>query len=167
MSPRGEIIDVNVPETTLETLRKAPGSLRLRSLMSRKGLQGLLGQSIVVLPEAAPVTDQPWTILDDVDTEVGDFTRQHAYTWTGNRTEDGTVLAEIELETTLKPRVTDSKTDVKFISFAGNGTLVMNATDGYFESSLTSSEMQTEKPYREKVISSTVKKTVKMQISRN
>ncbi len=167
MSPRGEIVEVTVPETTLESLRQVPGSLRLRSLMSKAGLKDLFGQAMVVLPEADPVADQPWTSLADVDTEVGNFTRQHTYTWTENRTENGKTLADINLTTTLEPRETDKTGDVKFISYHGNGTLTMNVTDGYFESSKTTNEMQTEKPYREKVIATTAKTTVEMQIEKN
>jgi hypothetical protein len=164
MSPRGEIVEVTVPETTLEILRKVPGSLRLRSLMSKTGLKDLFGQSIVVLPEAAPVAGEPWTTTADIDTEVGNFTRQHAYTWIENRTDNGKTLAEIKLKTTLQPRETEYKSDVNFIRFDGSGTLFMNVDDGYFQSSTTTNEMKTEKPYREKVIASTVKTTVEMQI---
>lgn len=166
MSPRGEVIDVKIPESTLESLRKAPGSMRLRSLMSKTGLKDLFGQSLVVLPEEAPVEGQPWSFRADIDTGVGNFTRHNEYTWTGNRTEDGRTLAEIKLKTTLQPRDSANTTDVKFIRFDGNGVLVMNVTDGYFESSNTTNEMQTEKPYREKVIATTVKTTVEMQIKK-
>lgn len=135
--------------------------------MSEVGLKDLFGQSIVVLPEEAPVADKPWTILADVDTEVGTFTRQHAYTWTENRNEDGKTMAEIKLKTSLEPRPSENETDVKFTSYDGTGTLIMNVTDGYFESSKTTNEMQTEKPYREKAIATTVKTTVEMRISKN
>ena len=76
-------------------------------------------------------------------------------------------MAEIRLKTTLEPRVSENETDVKFISYEGTGTLIMNVTDGFFESSKTTNEMQTEKPYREKAIATTVKTTVEMRISKN
>lgn len=168
MSPLGEIVDVTVPEKTLEAIRKAPGSLRLRQLLSKPGLNDLFGQSAVVLPDSAPSSSTPWTVKNTITTEAGTYDRQHSYQWTGNRQDNGKTLADIKMSTTITPAVDDKTTapDVKFVSFEGNGDLEMNVTDGHFTSTKTVNKMQTEKSYREKTIITTVTSTIEMQVNK-
>ena len=80
------------------------------------------------------------------------------------RDENGTTLADIGVTTDLKAI---DVPEIKFIDSIGQGSLVMNVTDGYFVSSTNTSTMKTEKPYREKVIATSVTTTVEMQVQKN
>lgn len=165
MSPRGEITNVVVPEATFESLRKAPGSMKLRSLLSSEGIDDLFGQSVVVLPEDLKL-NQPWSITNQLKTGFGEFERTHTCTWTGNRKVGDTQLAEIELTTSVEPIETSAKVEAKLTSFSGGGNLVFDMNQGYFVSSKSTNEMNTEKPYREKQITTKVSTVVEMQIDK-
>jgi hypothetical protein len=165
MSTRGEITNVVVPESTLESLREAPGSMKLRKIFESQGIQELFGQSVVVLPEDLQ-QNQPWEIDNQSQTGFGTFDAKHTCVWTGNRKSGDSNLAEFELKTEVTPRDESRNTDAKLTKFSGGGNLVFDLSQGHFLSSKSSNELTTEKAYREKTITTTVTTDVEMQIKK-
>ncbi len=184
MSPRGEVIDVVIPEETLEALRQIPGSMQVRNLMSAEGLKDLYGQAGVVLPEGELAEGESWSVESPLQTTMGDFTRSNQYTLESTSSDDGRAIARFAVETTVASGdgTPDSGSDEKIpdaesagegaerptrlVEFSGTGTMVMNIDDGYFVSSQTSNQLKSEKDYFDQTIVTSVNSRIEMQIEK-
>lgn len=102
MSPRGELSEV----ATSPELDKALGGLsedvRLKKLFSKSGLQDVLRQSLIVLPEAAVEPTASWEQTAEVDSAVGRVQLTTTYTYEGPETYEGSNVEKIATVGKLK-----------------------------------------------------------------
>ncbi|MDB2526797.1 hypothetical protein N9X53_08920, partial [Mariniblastus sp.] len=79
--------------------------------------------------------------------------------------------AEFSVLTELKPvdlpsKQQGSSLQGKLLNFRGSGTLLMNLENGFFSNSKIQNTVSTEKPYREKMIKTTVSNKIEMNMRR-
>ncbi len=160
MSRRGEILDVEVPETSLKELRKVPGSLQLRSLLTPEGIKDFYGQSIIILPDEAVSDGFEWKTTEQLKTQMGELGRTNQYVVkAGSPAETQKVIG---LDVAVAQAKTTEESKSKMISFSGSGEFVFDFEKGCFSSTEFSNEMRTERPYRNHTILTSVKTTIKM-----
>lgn len=170
MDQRGQILAVELPDETKDTLNQLPETLRLRTLFSDQGLKDLLGASAVVLPEGKLKADDSWTEKELVPTPFGNFQRVRNYAYRGVRKIDDRSFGEFELSSTMEPANTNDQQDSDagtLDSYQGSGKLVFDIEQGYFTSSVSSNTARTKTSYREKQINSEVTNRIEMTISKN
>jgi len=170
MLSSGEIKDVTLPKETADVIDQLPGTVRIRNLFSETGLKDVLGASAIVLPTDPLEKGGTWNEEVEVKTAFGPFVRGRKYTLVGPKNVGGAELTEIKVEPTMTAKdALETKGNSlrgKLNSFSGEGTLLMNAEDGYFKSSTLKSELKTERPYREKTIETTVTTEVGMTVTK-
>ncbi len=167
MSPRGEIVDVVVPPKTLEALRKLPGSMRLRQLLTHQGLKDIWGQSAMMLPENELAVGDEWNSKNEIMLPMGKFARTNTYKLTNSNESQ----AEIELNTSIEliepVKIKEGETQVKLVSFNGSGAIQWNAKEGFLSSSKVSNTIKTDRPYREKNVVTSATSTIELSIVPN
>ena len=169
MSPRGEIKEVTLPKATSDVIVTLPETMKLRALFSEKGLQDIFGASAIVLPENDLKAGESWSDESIKITPVGKFNRIRKYAFQGMNTVDGREMAKFSLDATMEKiegdePTADSEPMGKLTKFAGSGTLLLDAEAGYFTRSKINNEVQIEKPYREKFITSVVTNEIEMLV---
>jgi len=93
------------------------------------------------------------------------------YTYLGNKDSEQGQVAVFNVLTALKPLDSNSKQQGsslqgKLISFSGSGNLMMDLENGFFSTSKIQNTVSTEKPYREKVIKTTVSNEIEMSMQK-
>ena len=173
MSPLGEIKHVSIPDDTQKQLDQLPETLKLRNLFSKPGLKDILGAAAIVLPDEKLSDGQTWADAMETTTAFGRFNRKRTYTFVGTKTVNGKEMAEFTLVATLEPVSDESSTQPnglneggKLIGFSGSGQLMLDVEGGFFSTSKIRNEAQTEKPYREKKIGTTVTNQIEMTVTR-
>lgn len=161
MDATGKIQSVSIPEATMENLRKLPGSMQLRQLMSSEGLQKIYGQSLVVLPNGDEGKTKSWKRDASIVSSLGNLTRNDEFTVSGWEADTATLTFQSSLGEPTEAK----KTETKIISFEGSGEIAFDRKNGRILGSVVRSEMVTERPYREKKIESTVKTKIETTIT--
>ncbi|MDA7880082.1 hypothetical protein N9B31_03320 [Mariniblastus sp.] len=169
MSPTGEI-DVKDSTEVAKLLNKLPNTQNLRQLFSPAGLKEMMGASSVILPQPLSI-GQTWNQQSKTDTAMGAMEQTETYTYLRNRDGEQGQVAEFSVATELKPL--DSTSDQQgsslqgeLLSFGGSGTLLLDIENGYFSNSKLQNTISTEKPYREKMIKTTVSNEIEMNMRR-
>jgi hypothetical protein len=175
LSPRGEIISVEIPETTSAALQKLPESLALRELFTATRVQELIGPATVVLPENELSVDSNWETVDTSRNPFGTFTRTRIYKLEGISQQNNSEIAVITLATTLTPEnaatpasatQSTAKPISELISFEEAGSLKFDINEGFFQSAETRSTTLTEVPYSETKIETVTENSTSMTITK-
>jgi len=158
MAANGEITDVTVSQDVTDQLNKMPDARNLKSLFSAQGWKKVIGASAIVLPVDLE-KGKSWKDETTVTTGLGKLDRVRTYTFVGEKEVDGKPIGEFDLAVEMVPVASDSIDDTlksKLLEFSGSGKLVMDLDGGYLKSSKIENRTKSEKPYREKTISTTV-----------
>jgi hypothetical protein len=90
LTSRGEVKDVKVPAPVLEMIKKNPEAAQMGELATDAGIQKMLMQEIVVLPEQAPEVNEKWTSKTEMSIPVvGRQTIETTYTFKELRDANG------------------------------------------------------------------------------
>jgi hypothetical protein len=173
MSPWGEIKAVSLPEETKDVLNQLPATMKLRALFSDQGLKDILGSSVVVLPEQEFKAGDQWTTETVTPTVFGNVKRKRTYTLVGTKTVDGREFAEFKMVASMEPDENGTEGQTKgaslngsLISFSGTGQLMLDLDGGYFTFSEVQNRVETERPYREKMIQTEVTSRIEMSVQK-
>lgn len=170
MAATGEILDVKISTDVADLLNELPNTQNLRQLFSADGLKQMMGASSVILPQPLTV-GQTWNRQSTTDTAMGAMEQTETYTYLGNKDSEQGQVAVFNVLTALKPLDSKSKQQGsslqgKLISFSGSGNLMMDLENGFFSTSKIQNTVSTEKPYREKVIKTTVSNEIEMSMQK-
>lgn len=170
MAATGEILDVKISTDVADLLNELPNTRNLRQLFSADGLKQMMGASSVILPQPLTV-GQTWNRQSTTDTAMGAMEQTETYTYLGNKDSEQGQVAVFNVLTALKPLDSKSKQQGsslqgKLISFSGSGNLMMDLENGFFSTSKIQNTVSTEKPYREKVIKTTVSNEIEMSMQK-
>jgi hypothetical protein len=103
VTPRGEVKDVKVPPAVLELVKRNPEIAKMGEMATDAGVQKMLMQEIVVLPEAAPKEGETWSTQMEMPIPVvGKQTIETSYTYQGTKDVDGKQQATIAAKRTVK-----------------------------------------------------------------
>ena len=173
MSDRGEILDVVVPEETLEVLRQAPRSVRIRQLLTPEGLKEIYGQAVLVLPEESVQAGASWNSVRTF--QIGRRTAKQSseFTLVGPRRVEGQEL--LEIKSTSQFEIADDKGPIsereqasrfEIVEQMGEGTILFDAENGLLRESSMTSQLKTLTLYRELEIEGQVDSTLEVRISK-
>ncbi len=167
MGANGEIKDVSVSKNASAQLDKMPEARNLQRLFSDEGWKELLGASAIVLPDDL-ATGKEWTDESNITSPLGQLNRRRTYTYRGP-SDDVKSVGKFELTVDLVPVESEATADVlksKLIEFSGSGELLMDLDGGFLKSSTVKNKTTSEKPYREKMISTTISNEIETTIEK-
>jgi hypothetical protein len=133
LTSRGEVKDVKVPAPVLEMIKKNPEAAQMGDLATDAGIQKLLMQEIVVLPQEAPKANETkWSSTMEMPIPVvGRQTIETSYTFKELRDAAGKKEAVIDTARTVKyEKPADQQIQVTIKEQSSDGETVFNVTDG-------------------------------------
>jgi|GEM_PF-6527083 len=143
LSPRGEIVHLEVPNTLLETINDAPGSELMGGLASQEGLQELLQSCWLVLPQNGPL--QPgdsWSVATETPNPVlgGKLQRTSTYHYVGPQARTNETLEEFTRQavTRFEADTNPGATTVQIRDQQSSGKALFLRSAGRLESSTDS-----------------------------
>ncbi len=135
MTPRGEVIDVTIPDEVITAMRNIPGAAAMGEMASTEGLKKMATQGSMVLPEAAPTSGTQWSSTVDIDNPmVGKMIVQTAYEYQGTKDVDGATCAVISPTVTMKIEG-QAQVPVTVQDQTSDGQILFNADAGRLLSS--------------------------------
>jgi Family of unknown function (DUF6263) len=143
MNARGELSDIKVPPTLVESLRKASPAASAGGMFSEDGLKNLIGQSSLALPEASLEKGKTWSNSSRLPVPMlGTMVMDKTYTYEGVDPKEAS-LVKIGLDTkvSLEPAA-DSNVAVKITSHDGKGEFAFDPQSGRMVTSRVNDKMQ-------------------------
>ena len=163
MTERGSIESVVIPETTMESLRQAPESMRLRELFTEESLSQMFGQAALHTPDQPITSGATWKANREISSDMGSFDQVQLFTLQKQQSESN--IQTITLKTELQEK-SPSQTGARLDKFEGSGTFKYNSTEGIFSESRIDSLMVTTKNYSDLVIETNVTSMIKLSVQR-
>ena len=163
MTERGSIESVVIPETTMESLRQAPESMRLRKLFTEESLSQMFGQAALHTPDQPITSGATWKANREISSDMGSFDQVQLFTLQKQQSESN--IQTITLKTELQEK-SPSQTGARLDKFEGSGTFKYNSTEGIFSESRIDSLMVTTKNYSDLVIETNVTSMIKLSVQR-
>ena len=163
MTERGSIESVVIPETTMESLRQAPESMRLRQLFTEESLSQMFGQAALQTPDQPIASGATWQANREISSEMGSFDQVQLFTLQEQQSESN--IQTITLKTELQEK-SPSQTGARLDKFEGSGTFKYNSAEGIFSESRIDSLMVTTKNYSDLVIETNVTSMIKLSVQR-
>lgn len=189
MSPRGELLDVAVPETSLATIRQSASSMRLRQLFSGESLSETLSFIAATLPANEVNVGDSWSLERDAGSAELPFKVVHELTFerasqaqsettAPEASEDpladqpgDAAAARVKVVTTIVPgELSEERADgskpAAIANQSSQGVLWFDVERGNPTRSVQVQELVTTTPLREMTIEVTAKTTTRSTVSR-
>lgn len=165
MTSRGEISEISVPPESMEALRNAPASMRLRQVLTREGLEDLIGQSAIVFPEQAIKAGDEWTTSQDITNALGKIRKTHRYVYNGEQDRNDAEAAGFSVSTVVE-KLEPGENDATIDGFSGSGKIWFAPEENEILESSVENKMTTRRTYREKIIQTSVSSSISMRVSK-
>jgi len=167
MTPRGEIVEVDIPQETAAAIKKATATSKLRQLLSVEGMTQLLQQSLAKLPDKAIEPDHQWTVETTTPSPLGLLKQTHKYTYRGAVQRKGASLDKIDVVTdlTLEPSKEAAAKKLSVKSHQQSGSLFFDADAGRFVATDIQQTLVSETPFRDLRILVSVETTSKTELT--
>ncbi|HMO14219.1 MAG TPA: hypothetical protein PKA83_08840 [Pirellulaceae bacterium] len=151
MSNQGEVTGVSIPEETLESLRKMPGTMRIRSLMTEEGIKDVFGRTAILLPTDPMEPGHTWKESRSFEIPLGTIAQDTTYEFVGNQPDSpaGHQLIRATSHSAFRASGDDGSPQLEIKSQSSNGEIWFDSDQGRVASALISAEMQTVSPYRD------------------
>ena len=167
IDPRGKIVSVEIPPESIEILRHAPASMQIRNVLTPEGIKQLFGLATVELPDANLDEQPAWTVRNEVTSALGHFEQTLEYT---ARRDDQASGFVIDMVNQLHPATDEEAKDEPAAStlkrFVGRGTYHFDTDQGILSDGSVTTELESERPYLDLVIQTTVKSEMKLTVKR-
>ncbi len=167
----GSIVGVELPEASIERLRRAPSATVLREMFSPEGMERMFSQSNIVLPASPVNVDDEWQAALESEAWAGKQLAK-VYRLRGSERVGGRSLARLEFEYLLRnaPAATadaaESVAQPKIVDFSGTGFARFDVSLGNFSETESTLELTTHAPLRDAHIETKVNKKSRMEIVR-
>lgn len=165
ISPRGEIVNVTVPQESMDALRNAPASMRLREVLSVAGLQELIGQAALVFPDQAIKPGDTWKSTAQIKNAFGTVERLNIYTFDGAQEREGISGLEFSMKSEIDVAAPDDE-NALIDKYAGNGSFWFAPTAKTMLESRFENSMQTRRTRRDRTILTSISTAVTMKVAR-
>ena len=165
MSPHGEIMDVTVPQESMDALRNAPASMQLREVLSVAGLKELIGQAAIVFPDEAIKPGDTWKSMAQIKNAFGTVERHNTYTFGGAQERDGISGMEFSVKSEIEVAEPDDE-NALIDKYTGNGSFWFAPDAKTILESRFENSMQTRRTYRDRTILTSVSTEVSMEVTR-
>ena len=164
MQANGTIDTVVASPETLDAIRNAPGSMKMRELLTPEGLKEIFGQAILVLPKSKFAAGETWTADREATTEIGTFAINDQFTFDGDSEFEGQTLKAISVNSKSSLTQQPDAGDAEFVSSGGEGKLYYDSEAKHFVASEFRNEYTISQPIRETAINTSTVSTVNMRI---
>lgn len=166
MSPRGEIIAVAIPQATMDAIREAPGSMRIRQLLTTEGIRDTLAGSLTIYPEEEVQEGDTWQSDRESKITNGMLKQNHTYTLGPTEERDGKSVRRIDVKTTLAFEQPEDPIHEpqRIVDQSMQGVIWVDPTSGMFMGSEFKSTLVTEAPYRESKLKTTAKGQFQLEV---
>jgi hypothetical protein len=165
MTPRGEIVKVELNVKDRETIEQIPETMQARRLFEKKGLTEVLNGDGFVLPNEAISKGFTWLLTKNKKMTFGAAEVENVYTYQG-KTPQG--LAEFKVDSKIElddQPENPSEKSLRLISQEHSGRILFNPVLGRLDSVTLVQEMKTEKPFREMMIETVTRVESKIGIT--
>jgi hypothetical protein len=167
MSPRGEIINVEVPEAMVDAIKNSPGAAAMGDMASKEGFQRMLEQGALTLPENVPTEGEEWTTKVEMNNPMaGKQTVETTYRYVGTRDVGGDTMAVVEpkVKMTIEGAGQGGMTmNVK--DQEATGEILFNSTEGRLDSSTMNQDMTFEIAMGDQTMEQQIKQTILIKVS--
>ena len=139
MDPRGNVLEMKLPQGLAENMSKLPGGAQFGNMFSEDGMKGMA--EIATFPEQPLNPGDTWTRTATIKNPVtGDMTMDSTFRYVGPEVRDGRELEKIAME--MKMRVGEGGTMTLTITDqASEGTFYFDKEAGQFVSGESKSKM--------------------------
>lgn len=143
MSPRGQIVDVKVPQKLLDSLRKAGPAASAGGMFSEEGLKNLISQVSLTFPEGEIEKGKSWKTQSRFPVpNIGTLVMDRTFTYQGPAPQ-AAELRQVSQDTSVKLEPAgDSNVAVKITSHDGKGEFLFDPQAGRIVSSHVNDKMQ-------------------------
>ena len=170
IEPNGKIVEVTLPDDVEARLQELPGAMSIRRLLSPAGLQQLLSQLAVPMPDE-PSASGSWETTQTLETPFGQLQQQTTYepqsSADGEPDATGTdpQLSMIKIRSSTTPVGEPASGPSRLVSMSGEGWLKFDVQRGFSTGGELTNQVVTEREYREKTIQTRVDNTVTLSIT--
>jgi hypothetical protein len=133
MTPRGEITDVNVPESIVEALKNQPGAAQMGDLATPEGFKKLVAQASFVLPEKLAPGVEWKTKTATQAPSIGTQTAETTYRYEGPKEIDGQPLEVFSAKIAVS--FAGGQLPIEVTKQESSGQILFNREAGRLESS--------------------------------
>jgi len=159
MTPRGEIRKVDVPDAMIEALKNSPGAGSMGKMGSKEGIQEVLAQASLTLPEETPADGAEWSNTVEMDHPVGKQTVETTYKYIGTRDVGGDTMAVI------KPSVKMSIAGLNVKDQQTSGEILFNQSEGRLNSQIMHQDVTFEIPMGEQTVEQKVQQKMEIKVT--
>ncbi|RUL89140.1 DUF6263 family protein [Tautonia sociabilis] len=140
MTPRGEVRDVELPEETLERLRSAgPAAAALQNLSTPEGIDRMISQATLVLPERPVEAGASWSRTAELPTPQGELTLTSTFSYEGLQDNLATIGLTLTVDA-IRPNA-DAPFRLEVGDQAGSGSYSFDPALGVLRSSRVSQSL--------------------------
>ncbi len=172
MTPQGEIVAVEIPEETMEQIRKMPASMQGRKMLTRESLAETFAHSGTNLPQGDVSAGDTWTATRDFSIGTPQsFEQTTNYTLGEAQGDSYPVTFVSELAIADPDRQRDPESEVQFEALEieqqeSSGQMVFDAVAGHCRESSVQTKIHTKSMYRDMEVRAQITSQIKMTISR-
>ena len=143
LSPRGEIEDLEMPESLTKSMEAMPGAAMMGNRFSNNGFQQMIQQSSLVLPTSENLKPgHEWTRkLEQSSEQIGVTQIETTYHYEGPREADGNQLEVFRVNTQLGFDEGPEGVAIRVSDHESTGEILFNRTKGHLESSSLEQEL--------------------------
>jgi Family of unknown function (DUF6263) len=136
MDPRGEIRDVRIADSVLESIQKSLPAGPAAQMLSKESLKNMVGQSSLILPKEAVAKGKTWTEKSKMPAnQFGTMVIDKTYTYQGAEAAEPThIRIDLNTKTTLEPAA-NSPVELELKNQDGKGQIVFDSEKGRIVSS--------------------------------
>ena len=144
MSPRGEIVDVEVPQSLIEAMSQIPGGAMLGSLATEEGFRNMIRQSSILLPKPEELVEgHQWTSSIEMDNPIaGKIITETTYQYQGPREVEGQPMEVFVPSIETKFTGGEGANSIAVEKQDATGEILFNRQAGRLESSKIVQQMQ-------------------------
>ncbi len=169
MNDRGEIQDVQLSDEAKEALQAAAESSKFKGLLTQQGITNLLSQSAPVLPKDPVDEGDGWTEETKTQTPLGSLNQKHEFKYEGTKEREGQSLDFITVKSTLQleKKAGEGNPKMTLTEQEQTGEFFFDAEQGRFVATELRQKLETETPYRDRKIKTSVDSLMTMTISKS
>jgi hypothetical protein len=135
MTPRGEIVAVEVPESLVKTLQGIPGAAQMGDLATAEGFKKMVKQASFAIPEKLEPGVEWTSKIETKNPVIGGQTISTTYKYEGPKEVDGKTLEAFSAVLEISYDAGGGATKIEIIGQESNGEILFNREAGRLESS--------------------------------
>jgi hypothetical protein len=165
MTPRGEIVDAEVPPKLMEAMKNVPGADALGDLSTSEGMKQLLTHSALTLPEGELQSGETWQSRVETKMPFGKMEVVTTYEYVGTKDADGQTFEVIKLSPEIKNAGDDgAQMQLDVSEQKSDGEILFDRELGQMHSSHLQQTMQMEMKVLGQKQAITIDQTVDMKL---